>query len=212
MINKILNYIKKNRVSTTELADCMDKIGVIDNSNALISGHFKVGKTHYCYCDDESNWNVHKNIQNVQENYIVFIDDLGANGRAIYGDIVAKYLILYKSAEAIVSNGKVRDVHTLIKENYPIWCYGTNPVGCFNYEPKSPIDKIVLNERIEYFKDSIIVADDTGAVVITKEFINKEFYAKLEWIERQEDIWFDCIDRKKWNTFDTICLKKYKIK
>ena len=39
--------------------------------------------------------------------------------------------------------------------------------------------------------------------------ITEEFYKKLEQIEYQEDIWFDCIDRRKWNTFDTVCLKKY---
>ena len=45
---------------------------------------------------------------------------------------------------------------------------------------------------------------------ISYEFLHRgEFYKKLEWIEEQEDIWFDCIDRKKWNTFETVCLKKY---
>nr|MBP3723926.1 hypothetical protein [Campylobacter sp.] len=46
-------------------------------------------------------------------------------------------------------------------------------------------------------------------VLITKDFINEEFYKKLEWIEEQEDIWYDCIDRLKMNTFDVVCLKKY---
>ena len=28
-------------------------------------------------------------------------------------------------------------------------------------------------------------------------------------LEKQEDIWFDCLDCKKWDTFDIVCLKKY---
>jgi hypothetical protein len=32
---------------------------------------------------------------------------------------------------------------------------------------------------------------------------------KLEWIEEQEDMWFDCVHRRKWSTYDTVCLKKY---
>ena len=43
----------------------------------------------------------------------------------------------------------------------------------------------------------------------TREYINADFLKKLAWIEEQEDVWFDCIDRKKWDTFDTVCLKRY---
>jgi hypothetical protein len=28
-------------------------------------------------------------------------------------------------------------------------------------------------------------------------------------IEEQEDVWFNCIDRLKYSTFETVCLKKY---
>lgn len=209
MINQIIEYIKRNRVSTTEIADCMGKVGLLENASILNQKHFKVGKIHYCYCDDESNWNVHKYIQEVDENTIVLIDDLGSNNRGIFGDLISKYLLLYKQVGAIVTNGNIRDAHTLVKENYSIWCKGTNPVGCFNKEPQNPIDKQILKQRQNYFENSIAVCDDTGVVIISKEFINEEFYKKLEWIEAQEDIWFDCIDRKKWNTFETVCLRKY---
>ena len=46
-------------------------------------------------------------------------------------------------------------------------------------------------------------------MVIPKESISEEFYNKLIAIEEQEDIWYDCIDRKKWSTYRTICLKEY---
>lgn len=209
MIDKILDYIKKNRVSTTEIADCMGKVGLIENANILNKKHFKVGRIHYCYCDDESNWNVHKHIQEVEENSIVLIDDLGSSNRGIVGDLVCKYLILYKQVAAVVTNGNIRDAHTLVKENYPIWCNGANPVGCFNHKPINPINVNILEERKNYFKDSILVCDDSGVVIITKDYMTEDFFKKLEWIEEQEDIWFDCIDRKKWNTFETVCLKKY---
>ena len=199
MIDKILEYIKKNRVSTTELADCMGKQGLIENAIPLNKKHFIAGKVHYSYCDDESNWNVHKTIQNVPENSVVFVDDLGSNNRAIFGDLVAKYLFLYQQVVGVVTNGKIRDAHTLTKENYPIWSNGANPVGCFNVEPANPVENEILISRMNFFENSLIVADDTGVVVITSEFMTEEFYKKLEWIEEQEDIWFDCIDRKKWN-------------
>ena len=55
-----------------------------------------------------------------------------------------------------------------------------------------------------------MVCDDSGVVIIPKEQITEDMLQKLIAIEEQEDIWFDCIDRRKWDTFDTVCLKKYK--
>jgi hypothetical protein len=53
------------------------------------------------------------------------------------------------------------------------------------------------------------VCDDTGVVTIPGNRISEEFLQRLDWIEEQEDIWFDCIDRRKWDTFETVCLKRY---
>lgn len=40
--------------------------------------------------------------------------------------------------------------------------------------------------------------------MMTEDFLNK-----LHHIEEQEDTWFECIDHRKWDTYDTVCLKKY---
>jgi 4-hydroxy-4-methyl-2-oxoglutarate aldolase len=39
--------------------------------------------------------------------------------------------------------------------------------------------------------------------------LTEGFLTALDRIEEQEDIWFDCIDRRKWDTFETVCLKRY---
>lgn len=52
--------------------------------------------------------------------------------KAIFGDLVSKYILLYKRAKAIVINGILRDIPDLIKENYPIWLNGKSPIGCVN--------------------------------------------------------------------------------
>ena len=79
----------------------------------------------------------------------------------------------------------------MLKENYPIWCNGVSPVGCFNKQ----VDKLEFVEEIEKRKDhyqgAIAVCDDSGVVVIPKGFISEEFYNRLVAIEEQEDIWYD---------------------
>ena len=104
----------------------------------------------------------------------------------------------------------MRDAHKLIKEKYPIWCTGFSPVGCFNTRNANPLDAGIVSSRMQDVDGAVMVCDDTGVVLIPRDQLTEEFYSKLEAIEEQEDIWFDCIDRRKWDTFDTVCLKKYR--
>lgn len=206
----IIDFIKRNRVSTTELADCMGKSGAIHNTKAINRGHFAVGNLFYVYACNGTNWDVHEQIQEVEDGDIVFVDVLDEHDKAVFGDLVSKYLLLYKQARAIVLNGLLRDAPRLIKENWPIWCDGFSPIGYINEDLKknqSQLNKI--EKQRTFYQDAIAVCDDTGVVVIPKEFHNEEFLEKMKFIEEQEDIWFDCIDRKKYSTYETVCLKKY---
>jgi len=210
MKEKIIDYIKRNRVSSTEIADCLGKKGAIFNANAINRGHFTVGNVFYVYAANGTNWDVHKQIENVNDNDIVFIEVLDNLDKAVFGDLVSKYLLLYKQANAIVTNGLLRDAPKLIKENWKIWCKGFSPVGFVN--EKTEITKSqnqLINQSKEKYEAAIAVCDDTGVVIIPKSLHNGDFYKKIQFIEEQEDIWFDCIDRKKYSTFETVCIKKY---
>lgn len=214
--NKIIDYIRKNRVSTTEVADCLGKRGVLSGINALNRGHFVAGEIKYVCALEDSNWNIHKNLEDLfmdnpdAQKGIIFVDAINVGERALFGDIVSKYILLYNGELGIVANGLMRDAHYLIKENYPIWCKGVSPVGCFNTEVDTQKYKDEIEQRKGIYDGAIAVCDDSGVVVIGHENITEEFYDKLEAIELQEDIWYDCIDRRKWTTFKTICLKAYK--
>lgn len=210
IVEKIIEYIQTNRVSTTEVADCLDKAGVIPNIYPINKGEFKVGRVKWIYAYNESNWEVHEQIRNVKKGEVVYIEAFNCKDRAIIGELVSKFLLLYVGASAIVTNAKMRDAHKLIKEKYPIWCTGFTPIGCFNVKNETAFDENIIKKRKVDIEGAVMVCDDSGVVLIPKELHNEEFYKKLEAIEEQEDIWFDCIDRKKWDTFDTVCLKKYK--
>lgn len=207
---KIIDYIRRNRVSTTEVADCLGKAGAIEGVNALNLRHFAVGEIEYLFAIEESNWTVHEDLaENMPSDKIVIIDAIDVKGRAIIGDLVSKYILLYLGNKAIVCTGKMRDAHILVKENYPIWCTGVSPVGSFNRPVNRTKFTDVIEKQREFYQGAIGVCDDSGVVVIPKEQITEEFYDKLVAIETQEDTWYDCIDRRKWTTYKTICLKDY---
>lgn len=210
MKNEIINYIKSNRVSTTEVADCMNKSGLFENAYCLNRGQFRVGNVKWVYAYDESNWSVHEQIRNIQSGDIVMIEAFNCGERATIGELVTKYILLYQQASAIISNAKLRDGSRLIKENYPIWCNGLTPIGCFNKKVKEPLNDAIYKEHYNKYEGSIAVCDDSGVVIIPKSCHTKEFLKRLIEIEKQEDIWFECLDSRKWDTFDIVCLKKYK--
>lgn len=206
---EIIKRIYKNKISTTEIADCLGKTGSIKGIYPINKGNFKVGKIFFAYAYEESNYDLHRQLENVEEGDVVFIETQNCDDRAVFGDLVSKFLILYKQATAIIVNGYMRDAHRLIKENYPVWCKGVTPIGCFNKVIKNPIDEHLLKKWQDRYSGAIAVCDDSGIVIIPKTRINKEFLENLEFIELQEDIWYYCVDTKKWSTYNTVSLKKY---
>lgn len=209
MKKEIIDKINRNKISTTEVADCLNKSGVLKDTYAVNRGHFAVGNVKWVYAYDESNWDVHEQVREVNEGDIVFIEAFNCGERAIIGELVSKYILLYKQAKAVVCNANLRDANDLIKQNYPIWCKGFSPVGCFNRKNENPLSEDIIAKHKEKYDGSIAVCDDTGVVIIPKEFHTQEFLDKLDFIENQEDIWFECLDHRKWNTYDIVCLKKY---
>lgn len=207
--NNIIDYLVRNRVSTTEVADALGKTGVIPNLLPVNKGHYKAGKIKWVYAYGESNWPVHKQIQNIEEDCIVFVDTFGCGDRAIFGELVSKYLLLYCQSKALIIRGKMRDAAALMKENWPIWCDGFTPIGCFNRKPDFELDKNLRTDGFEKYDGAIAVCDDCGVVVIPKEKISEEFLCALHHMEDQEDIWFDRLDHYKENTFEIVCQKKY---
>src|SRR5688500_13562678 len=119
---RIIDIIIKNRISSVEVADALGKTGVLDGPKALCRGKFVVGEVQYIYGHTKSNWPIHEQGEFINEGGILYVDTFDCGNMAAFGDIVAKYFILYKRVDGIVVNGLLRDVHTLVKQSYPIWC------------------------------------------------------------------------------------------
>lgn len=205
----IIDKVKRNRISTTEVADCLGKKGVVPGVFPLNRGHFRCGPVFWTYACNECNWEFHEQIRDFPEDCILLTETFNCNGKAVFGSLVSKFLMLYRQASAIVVMGKLRDIPHLLKENWPVWYEGGTPIGCYNRKSCEAMDTGLIEQRKAFYNGSIAVCDDSGVVVIPKEQHNQEFIEKLDHIEQQEDTWFDCIDRLKWDTFRTVCLKEY---
>lgn len=209
VLHKIIDLIESNRISTTEIGDVLGKSGQIEGVIPLNRGLFRVGEVVLVYAINNSNFEVHKQIEEKDiKNKILFVYNVNCD-RAIFGDLVSKYVLLYKRAKAIVVNGKLRDAHTLIKEQYPIWCDGVSPIGCANSSNGEDLSEVQTKALLEKYEGAVMVCDDSGVVMIPKEQLVENLLAKLAFIEFQEDIWYYCMDTLKMSTFDIVCKKKY---
>ena len=209
IVQEAINLIEANKISTTEVADVLGKTGQIPNVRALNKGKFCAGAVVCLYAINNSNYELHRQLADADLNgKILFVYNVNCD-RAVFGDLVSKYILLYKRAKAIVINGKLRDAHTLIKEGYPIWCTEVTPIGCVNYQNGDDLTSEQITELKAKYEGSIMVCDDSGVVMIPKEKIDQQLLSKLEFIEFQEDIWFYCLDTLKMSTYDIVCQKKY---
>jgi regulator of RNase E activity RraA len=207
--DEIIQFIRTNRISSTEIADCLGKSGLLSEGLTPVTrGHFRVGRVSYAVAVAGSNYPVHQDIENLGPDTVVLVDALDCQNKSLCGNLVAKYLLLYRQSQALVALGNLRDAPHLIREAYPIWCNGFSPIGCSNQAVDLAPYKEQIDERRDSFKGRIAVCDDSGVVVIPMEAEN-DFMERLHWIEDLEDVWFDCIDRRKWSTFETVCLKRY---
>ena len=209
IVQEAINLIEANKISTTEVADVLGKTGQIPDVRALNKGKFCAGDVVCLYAINNSNYELHRQLADADLNgKILFVYNVNCD-RAVFRDLVSKYILLYKRAKAIVINGKLRDAHTLIKEGYPIWCTEVTPIGCVNYQNGDDLTSEQITELKAKYEGSIMVCDDSGVVMIPKEKIDQQLLSKLEFIEFQEDIWFYCLDTLKMSTYDIVCQKKY---
>ena len=50
---EIIDKIRKNRISTTEVADCLGKAGLFEGAHIVNRGHFAVGNVKWIYAYNE---------------------------------------------------------------------------------------------------------------------------------------------------------------
>lgn len=208
VLQRIIDVIKRNRISTTEVADAMGKRGVLPGVHPVTSDLHCVGVIRPVFTAFGTNYGIHDQVRDVQEEEIVVVYAHECEGRAILGDLVCKYITLYRRAGAVVVNGMVRDAARLRRERYPVWSTGVTPLGCYNVKAEPYPEEEEARVRSEV-TGGIAVCDDGGVVIVPACDVNETMLENLEKIELQEDIWFYCLNVLKWDTKRIVVDREY---
>jgi len=87
---EIIRLIEENKISSAETADVLGKKGALKGILPLNPRQFRVGEVVFIYAYNESNWEVHEQLANLDcENKIVYIHCINCGERAVLGDLVA---------------------------------------------------------------------------------------------------------------------------
>ncbi len=110
-------------------------------------------------------------IEAMPEGCIAVVDAMGITDAGIFGDILCARMMKRK-VTALVTDGVVRDLEGVLGTGMPVWCDGAaappsvagltfvgwgEPIGCGG---------------VAVFPDDVIVADQDGAVLIPKAFLD----------------------------------------
>lgn len=208
MRHDIIQLIRRNRISTTEAADALGKTGVLPGPLPVIPDLHKVGVGRAVFAAHGSNYAVHDQISAVQPGEIPVVVTHEYSDRAVFGELVMKFAVLYRDAEAVVVDGMLRDVSRLRRERFPVWCTGFTPLGAVN-TPAEPFPETLAEQWRQRIDGSVVICDDAGVVIIPPDLLDETMYDRLVHIEAQEDVWFFCLDTLKWDTKQIVCDKAY---
>lgn len=204
MINEIIDKINSLNLSSTQVADALGKKGSLSGFNILNFNGRLVGRTAIVYTYGRSNFHLHQSIQNVECNSIVVIVPIDCGDLAVFGELVTRFLFEKKGAIGVVVLGNIRDYDEIENKNYPIWFYGTNPIGCSN---KKPIMS-VINSRYDeyhYLDNGVGVLDKTGFTIVDNSILTEETITALNNVKDKEILWETEIFTQNKTTFEVIC-------
>lgn len=208
MRDRIIELVRRNRISTTEVTDALGKTGVLPKVLPALPDMHCVGVGRAVFAANDSNYAVHEQFRDIQGGEIPVVVTHNYTDRAVFGDLVTKYAVLYRGAEAVVVDGLMRDAPRLRRERSPVWCTGFTPLGAVN-SPAPPFPEEKADSWRSRIDGGVVVCDDAGVVIIPPDRIDEDMYSRLVHIEAQEDVWFFCLDTLKWDTKTIVCDKAY---
>ena len=118
---------------------------------------------------------------------VVVIDGGGREGISAMGGLSTLIAKKYQLAGNIVDCG-VRDVSEIRMLDYPVWSRGITPItGKFRLEAVE-INGPVVCGGVSVHPGDLVVADDTGIVIVPGKFIEKVIRRALDAAQREDEL------------------------
>ncbi len=120
---------------------------------------------------------VHAALDVAQPGDVIVVDTSGCESNAVIGDLVAQKSV-HRGFAGYIIDGFARDLPMLKQVNLPIYARGITPVGPLHRGP-GELNYPVACGGVVVNPGDIVMADDTGVVVVPREF-GEEVLSRLQ--------------------------------
>ncbi|MEK9198199.1 RraA family protein [Ureibacillus sp. FSL E2-3493] len=163
---------RAKKLNTTLISDALGCTGSMDYKVKPVSSGMKVvGTALTVDMRAGDNLFLHQGIYCGGEGFVLVADGKGHTENAYLGELMAKAAKAI-GIEGIVIDGLVRDKESLIEIGLPIFAKGFIPNGPFKDGPGA-INIPISCAGVTVFPGDLIVGDDDGVVVVSKEKIEQ---------------------------------------
>ena len=155
------------KLPASNVADCMERscamnprIKLISQPNAPVCGPALTVK-----CRAGDNLALHAALTYCQEGDVLIVSNEEDTTRALTGEVMMSYLFYTKKAAGIVIDGPIRDLDSLSKWPFPIYCTGSTPGGPYKEGP-GEVNVPISCGGINVNPGDIILMDKDGIIAI----------------------------------------------
>lgn len=201
MDKNTIEQIKRFRhLDTSCISDALDRLeikGWLQDVHPIIPNKKICGPAytvHFSPCSEQK-LPTGGYIDDVEEGYVIVIDNAGHLDCGVWGDIMA-LAAKQKKLEGTLINGACRDLPALRESGYPVFAKGQSIVGGSN---RAEVDALCISvsfSDIQIRPGDLIIADDTGAVVVPLSRA-EEVLQKAEAINNREKEIINLLKRGK---------------
>lgn len=186
---------------TPSVSDAMDRLGLTGGLlgiHAVVPGTKMCGRAftvHYVPCGIHKD-NVGDFIDDVEPGQVIVIDNNGRLDCTVWGDIMSLYASRNQIAGTLI-DGVCRDVPVIRELQYPIFTKSTYMVTGKDRVYVDSINQPVSISGVQVLPGDLILADDTGAVVIPQSRAQEVLEVAREIEQKEEAIRQRVLEGKK---------------
>lgn len=170
---------------TANVADCMERLGVMSSEIRLISAPTKksmVGVALTVKVRNGDNLFIHQAIDMGKPGDVIIVDNEGGRDRSLAGAVMFGFC-QYKRIEGIIFDGPIRDYDTVIQTDWPIYATGVTSRGPYKTGP-GEINVPICCGGVVVNPGDIILGDMDGVLVVPRQDAEKVLELAIPFAEK----------------------------